>query len=144
MAVTKEQVFEVLANYLWKPLTLSRDGEEYEVLLFNTDETEDGGADLIFNYFSTDTFNSEELGLGNLVIIGVEAALDHDPEALANHSLDVIEQADTMYFVDLDQSTADKLMVMKADLDGGVGLDSMESLTDDFKTLDIKIESTDE
>jgi len=144
MAVTKEQVFEVLANYLWKPLTLSRDGEEYEVLLFNTNETEDGGADLIFNYFSTDTFNSEELGLGNLVIIGVEAALDHDPEALANHSLDVIEQADTMYFVDLDQSTADKLMVMKADLDGGVGLDSMESLTDDFKTLDIKIESTDE
>ncbi len=145
MAVTKEQVFEALSDYLWKPVVVTNNGEDSEILFFNLEEAQDKGEALIGDNFGTSTFNPVEIGMGNIVIVGIEAELDEDPEALTNHDLDVIMQADYMYFVDLDASTPDKIAILQADVDGGVIPDSMQVYAEDLSDLEITaLETEDE
>ena len=135
MALTKQEAYALLNDYLWQPMVLDLDGEEYEVLFFNPEDSADKGISFIYDHFGTDTFNPQDLGIGNLAILGVEAEIDEDAEALAAHDLDVIMQAGWMYFIDLDNSSSEQLRIMQADVDGGVILDSIELLTEDFNKL---------
>ena len=135
MALTKSEAYTLLKDYLWQPMMLDLDGEEYEVLFFDPEDSVDKGISFIYDHFGTESFNPQDLGIGNLAILGVEAEIDDDPDAIATHDLDVIMQAGWMYFIDLDNSSSEQLRIMQADVDGGAILENIELLTEDFNNL---------
>jgi len=135
MALTKSEAYTLLKDYLWQPMMLDLDGEEYEVLFFDPEDSVDKGISFIYDHFGTESFNPQDLGIGNLAILGVEAEIDDDPDAIATHDLDVIMQAGWMYFIDLDNSSSEQLRIMQADVDGGAILENIELLTEDFNKL---------
>ena len=135
MALTKSEAYTLLKDYLWQPMMLDLDGEEYEVLFFDPEDSVDKCISFIYDHFGTESFNPQDLGIGNLAILGVEAEIDDDPDAIATHDLDVIMQAGWMYFIDLDNSSSEQLRIMQADVDGGAILENIELLTEDFNKL---------
>ena len=138
MAITKQKVFEILADYLWKPVVVTKGGEDSEILFFNLEDAKDKGEALISENFGTSTFCPVEIGLGNVIIVGIEGELNEGTKIQQSHNINAINQPDYLYFVDLDGSTAAKLTILQADVDGGVIPDSMQVYAEDFSALTIK------